>query len=132
MGVWTPASTPLTKGGDSARRHEDGTVRFWDASGVCLRLLYKLSTVPVFLTDAEPSEGLSSQAEDEWPPLRKVRPRAWGWGRGVGWPRGHSQAPFPIRWAPLTLTVTTPGWVSRRFSSASTVAIWLWQAQQDR
>ncbi|CAI9533256.1 unnamed protein product [Staurois parvus] len=28
--------------------HEDGTVRFWDASGVCLQLLYKMSTVGVF------------------------------------------------------------------------------------
>uniref|UniRef100_A0A8C5XCM4 LLGL scribble cell polarity complex component 2 n=1 Tax=Microcebus murinus TaxID=30608 RepID=A0A8C5XCM4_MICMU len=52
--------------------HEDGTVRFWDASGVCLRLLYKLSTVRVFLTDTDPSENLSAQSEDEWPPLRKV------------------------------------------------------------
>ncbi|CAO2646089.1 LLGL scribble cell polarity complex component 2 [Lemmus lemmus] len=52
--------------------HEDGTVRFWDASGVCLRLLYKLSTVKVFLTDTDLNENLSSQGEDEWPPLRKV------------------------------------------------------------
>ncbi|XP_045428153.1 LLGL scribble cell polarity complex component 2 isoform X7 [Pipistrellus kuhlii] len=52
--------------------HEDGTVRFWDASGVCLRLLYKLSTVPVFLTDSDPGEHLHAQGEDEWPPLRKV------------------------------------------------------------
>ncbi|XP_059005759.1 LLGL scribble cell polarity complex component 2 isoform X3 [Mustela lutreola] len=52
--------------------HEDGTVRFWDASGVCLRLLYKLSTVRVFLTDTDPSDSLNVQGEDEWPPLRKV------------------------------------------------------------
>ncbi|XP_068386140.1 LLGL scribble cell polarity complex component 2 isoform X2 [Eschrichtius robustus] len=52
--------------------HEDGTVRFWDASGVCLRLLYKLSTVRVFLTDTDPNESLNAQGEDEWPPLRKV------------------------------------------------------------
>lgn len=52
--------------------HEDGTVRFWDASGVCLRLLYKLSTVRVFLTDSEPSESTPAPGEDEWPPLRKV------------------------------------------------------------
>ncbi|XP_073742068.1 LLGL scribble cell polarity complex component 2 isoform X3 [Callorhinus ursinus] len=52
--------------------HEDGTVRFWDASGVCLRLLYKLSTVRVFLTDTDPSDNLNAQGEDEWPPLRKV------------------------------------------------------------
>ncbi|XP_054946294.1 LLGL scribble cell polarity complex component 2 isoform X12 [Physeter macrocephalus] len=52
--------------------HEDGTVRFWDASGVCLRLLYKLSTVRVFLTDTDPNDSLNAQGEDEWPPLRKV------------------------------------------------------------
>ncbi|XP_063097716.1 LLGL scribble cell polarity complex component 2 isoform X6 [Cavia porcellus] len=52
--------------------HEDGTVRFWDASGVCLRLLYRLSTVRVFLTDTDASESLSAQGEEEWPPLRKV------------------------------------------------------------
>ncbi|XP_012861729.1 LLGL scribble cell polarity complex component 2 isoform X1 [Echinops telfairi] len=52
--------------------HEDGTVRFWDASGVCLRLLYKLSTVRVFLTDSDPSDSLHAQGEEEWPPLRKV------------------------------------------------------------
>ncbi|XP_010151176.1 PREDICTED: lethal(2) giant larvae protein homolog 2 [Eurypyga helias] len=52
--------------------HEDGTVRFWDASGVCLHLLYKLSTVKVFLTDADPNENMNTVGEDEWPPLRKV------------------------------------------------------------
>ncbi|XP_028912908.1 LLGL scribble cell polarity complex component 2 isoform X2 [Ornithorhynchus anatinus] len=52
--------------------HEDGTVRFWDASGVCLQLLYKLSTVGVFLTDADHNDNLNSLSEDEWPPLRKV------------------------------------------------------------
>ena len=69
----------------STHRHEDGTVRFWDASGVCLRLLYKLSTVRVFLTDTDPSESLSAQGEEEWPPLRKVRPGACAPGRlGAG------------------------------------------------
>ncbi|XP_006886435.1 PREDICTED: lethal(2) giant larvae protein homolog 2 [Elephantulus edwardii] len=52
--------------------HEDGTVRFWDASGVCLRLLYKLSTAHVFLTDTDLNENLHPEAEDDWPPLRKV------------------------------------------------------------
>uniref|UniRef100_A0A8B9TB54 LLGL scribble cell polarity complex component 2 n=1 Tax=Anas platyrhynchos TaxID=8839 RepID=A0A8B9TB54_ANAPL len=49
-----------------------GTVRFWDASGVCLHLLYKLSTVRVFLTDADPNDNMNTLGEDEWPPLRKV------------------------------------------------------------
>ncbi|XP_059588107.1 LLGL scribble cell polarity complex component 2 isoform X1 [Alligator mississippiensis] len=52
--------------------HEDGTVRFWDASGVCLHLLYKLSTVRVFLTDVDPNDNMNPLGEDEWPPLRKV------------------------------------------------------------
>uniref|UniRef100_A0A8C8HGK2 Lethal giant larvae homologue 2 domain-containing protein n=1 Tax=Oncorhynchus tshawytscha TaxID=74940 RepID=A0A8C8HGK2_ONCTS len=53
--------------------HEDGTVRFWDASGVCLYPMYKLSTAGVFLTDAEPNEPNMNQCtEGEWPPFRKV------------------------------------------------------------
>ncbi|XP_069785455.1 LLGL scribble cell polarity complex component 2 isoform X1 [Narcine bancroftii] len=52
--------------------HEDGTIRFWDASGVCLKPLYKLSTVSVFVTDADHNDNLNQSTEDEWPPLRKV------------------------------------------------------------
>ncbi|KAJ1130102.1 hypothetical protein NDU88_008458 [Pleurodeles waltl] len=52
--------------------HEDGTVRFWDASGVCLRLLYKMKTVNVFLTDADHNDNLNQQDGEDWPPLRKV------------------------------------------------------------
>nr|XP_020660757.1 lethal(2) giant larvae protein homolog 2 isoform X4 [Pogona vitticeps] len=52
--------------------HEDGTVRFWNASGICLNLMYKLSTVKVFLTDADPNDNMNQMGEDEWPPLRKV------------------------------------------------------------
>lgn len=111
-------------------------MRFWDASGVCLRLLYKLSTVRVFLTDTDPSENLSAQGEDEWPPLRKVRPGAWEPGvRGtkLGWPLAtHRRLPTLGRWAPSIPTVMTLGWASRRFSSVNTVATWLWQARQGR
>ncbi|KAM8945886.1 LLGL scribble cell polarity complex component 2 [Pelodytes ibericus] len=52
--------------------HEDGTVRFWDASGVCLQLMYKMSTVGVFQTDSDHNDNLNPHGEDEWPPLRKV------------------------------------------------------------
>lgn len=68
-------------------------MRFWDASGVCLRLLYKLSTVPVFLTDTDPGEHLHAQGEDEWPPLRKVR-REPGTGR-AGPGGGQGSRPLP-------------------------------------
>lgn len=57
----------------SSKSHEDGTVRFWNASGICLNLLYKLSTVKVFLTDADPNDNMNQMGEDEWPPLRKVK-----------------------------------------------------------
>ncbi|XP_062341663.1 lethal(2) giant larvae protein homolog 1 [Osmerus eperlanus] len=63
--------------------HEDGTVRFWDASGVALTPLYKLSTSSVFLTDCDPIDDPhdpgndpgndpDAQHEEEWPPFRKV------------------------------------------------------------
>ncbi|XP_027884401.1 LLGL scribble cell polarity complex component 2 isoform X2 [Xiphophorus couchianus] len=52
--------------------HEDGTVRFWDASGVCLYPLYKLSTAAVFNADADLNDNMSQSAEGEWPPFRKV------------------------------------------------------------
>lgn len=64
----------------SCFRHEDGTVRFWDASGVALTPLYKLSTANVFHTDCDPSDDPQDpsddpdmQQEEEWPPFRKVR-----------------------------------------------------------
>ncbi|PWA21797.1 hypothetical protein CCH79_00018878, partial [Gambusia affinis] len=52
--------------------HEDGTVRFWDASGVCLYPLYKLSTAAVFNADADLNDNMSQSAEGDWPPFRKV------------------------------------------------------------
>ncbi|KAM8825583.1 lethal(2) giant larvae protein homolog 1 [Synchiropus picturatus] len=59
--------------------HEDGTVRFWDASGVALTPLYKLSTANVFHTDCDPSDDPPDPSDDpdapqeeEWPPFRKV------------------------------------------------------------
>ncbi|XP_061472152.1 LLGL scribble cell polarity complex component 2 isoform X2 [Rhineura floridana] len=73
-----PISGGTSKAPDPLQRdllltgHEDGTVRFWNASGVCLNLLYKLSTVRVFLTDADPNDNMNQMGEDEWPPLRKV------------------------------------------------------------
>ncbi|XP_023646948.1 LLGL scribble cell polarity complex component 2 isoform X2 [Paramormyrops kingsleyae] len=52
--------------------HEDGTVRFWDASGVCLYPMYKLSTSSVFHTDTDPNDNMNQGSEGEWPPFRKV------------------------------------------------------------
>uniref|UniRef100_A0A3Q3B2E7 LLGL scribble cell polarity complex component 1 n=1 Tax=Kryptolebias marmoratus TaxID=37003 RepID=A0A3Q3B2E7_KRYMA len=56
--------------------HEDGTVRFWDASGVALTPLYKLGTANVFHTDCDdphdPGDDPDLQQEEEWPPFRKV------------------------------------------------------------
>ncbi|XP_037665115.1 lethal(2) giant larvae protein homolog 1 isoform X2 [Choloepus didactylus] len=52
--------------------HEDGTVRFWDASGVALRPLYRLSTAGLFQTDCEHADSGAQATEDDWPPFRKV------------------------------------------------------------
>lgn len=53
--------------------HEDGTVRFWDASGVSLKPLYKLSTANIFQTDCDHNDSLTQAGEEDWPPFRKVR-----------------------------------------------------------
>uniref|UniRef100_A0A4W6EL31 LLGL scribble cell polarity complex component 2 n=1 Tax=Lates calcarifer TaxID=8187 RepID=A0A4W6EL31_LATCA len=47
--------------------HEDGTVCFWDASGVCLYPMYKLSTAGVFHTDTDPNDNMNQGTEGEWP-----------------------------------------------------------------
>lgn len=61
--------------------HEDGSIRFWDASDLSLYHLYTLSTSKLFLSmddDIAPIDGdeiaLNDKevAEDEWPPFRKV------------------------------------------------------------
>ncbi|XP_027375446.1 lethal(2) giant larvae protein homolog 1 isoform X2 [Bos indicus x Bos taurus] len=76
------SSWPITGGRNLAQEpsqrgllltgHEDGTVRFWDASGVALRPLYKLCTAGLFQTDCEHADSLAQAAEDDWPPFRKV------------------------------------------------------------
>ncbi|ELT88587.1 hypothetical protein CAPTEDRAFT_166358 [Capitella teleta] len=50
--------------------HEDGSVRFWDASTTAVKLLYRLSTANIFGLDL----GTHDQTvdEEEWPPFRKV------------------------------------------------------------
>ncbi|MEE6497789.1 hypothetical protein FKM82_002853 [Ascaphus truei] len=52
--------------------HEDGTVRFWDASGVALRPLYRLGTAGIFQTDCDHNESLNQSGDEDWPPFRKV------------------------------------------------------------
>jgi len=55
--------------------HEDGTVRFWDASGIALQPLYKFGSAQLFSSDEiahEGSNGAVDEDEDEWPPFRKV------------------------------------------------------------
>ncbi|XP_059146629.1 LLGL scribble cell polarity complex component 2-like isoform X2 [Physella acuta] len=51
--------------------HEDGSIRFWDASSTSLRLIYKLSTTPVFGIQDHAQDGHSPE-DEEWPPFRKV------------------------------------------------------------
>lgn len=43
----------------------------WDASGVSLTLLYKLSTSQMYVSEDLGGEGASAE-DDDWPPFRKV------------------------------------------------------------
>ncbi|CAG2163640.1 unnamed protein product, partial [Oppiella nova] len=60
--------------------HEDGSVRFWDSSSVSLQHLYTLMTNKLFLLsdddialiDSDDTALNETNAEDEWPPFRKV------------------------------------------------------------
>ncbi|KAM8962262.1 lethal(2) giant larvae protein homolog 1 isoform 3-T3 [Pelodytes ibericus] len=52
--------------------HEDGTVRFWDASGVALKPLYRVGTASIFQTDCDHNESLNQSSDEDWPPFRKV------------------------------------------------------------
>lgn len=50
--------------------HEDGTIRFWNSSGIALNHLYTLKTSAFFVSD-DPEQ--SPSEEEEWPAFRKVR-----------------------------------------------------------
>ncbi|XP_031353819.1 lethal(2) giant larvae protein isoform X1 [Photinus pyralis] len=53
--------------------HEDGTVRFWNAGGVCLVPLYKFSTAQLFTGEDIADDAVQSQDDDEeWPPFKKT------------------------------------------------------------
>ncbi|KAJ8679019.1 hypothetical protein QAD02_014806 [Eretmocerus hayati] len=53
--------------------HEDGTVRFWNASNVTLTPLYKYNSSVMFTGEhLDEMEQPSEDEEDEWPPFRKV------------------------------------------------------------
>lgn len=52
-------------------------MRFWDASGVCLHPMYKLSTAGVFHTDTDPNDNMNQSTEGEWPLFRKVSSSCW-------------------------------------------------------
>lgn len=49
-------------------RHESGTVRFCNASGVALRLLYKLSRAD-FFQDYKHTDSLAQATKDDWTPF---------------------------------------------------------------
>lgn len=49
--------------------HEDGSVRFWDVTHMCMQLVYRLNTAEYFQTESAPPE---DPDEENWPPFRKV------------------------------------------------------------
>ncbi|CAM1322647.1 LLGL1 (predicted), partial [Pycnogonum litorale] len=52
--------------------HENGVVIFWDASGTSLTPIYKLNTADYFISGEEIHDEHRDEAEEEWPPFRKV------------------------------------------------------------
>lgn len=56
--------------------HEDGTVRFWNASDVALQPMYKFSSSHLFTSDEIGHDGVNGpsgdEEDEEWPPFRKV------------------------------------------------------------
>lgn len=87
-------------------------MRFWDASGVALRPLYKLSTAGLFQTDCEHADSLAQAVEDDWPPFRKVPLLPCPSGLAcelVMVLHCVTILSHPFRWAALIPTVTIPG-----------------------
>lgn len=52
--------------------HEDGTIRFWDASSTSLTFLYKLNTANIFSGETSQPDNSGGEGEEEWPPFKKV------------------------------------------------------------
>lgn len=59
--------------------HEDGSVRFWDYTDICLTLLTKFSSSVLFSSNMDDLDGpildssnTKDDEDDEWPPFRKV------------------------------------------------------------
>lgn len=60
--------------------HEDGTVKFWDATTISLRHLHTVNTSKLFnvseddlaLIDGDDNELSNDEEQEEWPPFRKV------------------------------------------------------------
>lgn len=69
-------------------------MRFWDASGVSLKPLYKLGTAGIFQTDCEHNDSLNQAGEEEWPPFRKVTSRG-DTGAGGGGDAAVPGTPVP-------------------------------------
>ncbi|XP_048482979.1 lethal(2) giant larvae protein isoform X3 [Plutella xylostella] len=51
--------------------HEDGSVRFWDVTGVAMTPLYKYTTAQLF-SGEEIAENTEQNDEEEWPPFKRV------------------------------------------------------------
>ncbi|XP_012555599.1 lethal(2) giant larvae protein homolog 1 isoform X1 [Hydra vulgaris] len=50
--------------------HEDGTIKFWNVSGLLFNLIYTISTAKLFHNDD--GELPATDGEEEWPPFKKV------------------------------------------------------------
>ncbi|KAI8435696.1 hypothetical protein MSG28_003949 [Choristoneura fumiferana] len=80
--IYSEAAWPISGGevGGEARAerrvlltgHEDGSVRFWDVSGVAMTPLYKYTTAQLFSGEEICENNDSQTDEEEWPPFKRV------------------------------------------------------------
>uniref|UniRef100_A0AAU8EGR6 Lethal (2) giant larvae n=1 Tax=Grapholita molesta TaxID=192188 RepID=A0AAU8EGR6_GRAMO len=76
-GAW-PVSGGAVAGAAAGERqllltgHEDGSVRFWDVTGVAMTPLYKYTTAQLFSGEEIGETNDSQTDEEEWPPFKRV------------------------------------------------------------
>lgn len=52
--------------------HEDGTVKFWNVTGLAFNLMYTISTGKLFESDYDDGPPPDDGEEEDWPPFKKV------------------------------------------------------------
>lgn len=62
----------LTKHDILITGHEDGTVKFWNITGLSFNLIYTISTAKLFESDMDDGPPPDDGDDEDWPPFKKV------------------------------------------------------------